>query len=86
MAATGALWWWRDDGLQAQVLVASGIVLLVGAWRHLGAVMSSRTRGSDPAVLASLTRVPAMVWTASFVLVCAAASVLAALQVAAAWG
>ena len=38
LAATGALWWWRDDGLQAQVLVATGIVLLVGGWRHLGAV------------------------------------------------
>jgi hypothetical protein len=86
LAATGALWWWRDDGLQAQVLVASGIVLLIGAWRHLGAVISSRTRGSDPAVLASLTRVPALVWNCSFVLVCAAASVLAALQVAADWG
>jgi hypothetical protein len=86
MAATAALWWWRDDALQAEVLVATGIVLLVGAWRHLGAVLSSRTRGSDPAVLASLTGVPAAVWTGTFVLVCAAASILAALQVAAAWG
>ena len=36
LGATGALWWWRDDAVQAQVLVATGIVLLVGAWRHLG--------------------------------------------------
>lgn len=86
LAATGALWWWRDDDLQAQVLVATGIVLLIGGWRHLGAVMSARTRGSDPAVLASLTRVPRVVWNATFVLVCAAASILAALEVAAAWG
>lgn len=86
IALTGWLWWWRDDSLQAQVLVATGIVLLVGAWRHLGAVMGSRTRGSDPAVLASLTRVPQVLWTGSFVLVCAAASALAAIQVAQAWG
>jgi len=86
LAATGALWWWREDAFQAQVLVATGIVLLVGAWRHLGAVMSSRTRGSDPAVLAALTRLPTVVWTGSFVVVCAAASVLAAVDVAAAWG
>ena len=52
LGATGALWWWRDDALQAQVLVGIGIVLLVGAWRHLGAVLRSRDRGSDPAVLA----------------------------------
>jgi hypothetical protein len=86
MAGIGALWWWRDDALQAQVLVATGIVLLIGGWRHLGAVMSSRTRGSDPAVLASLTHVPRGVWIGSFVLVCAAATVLTAMDVAAAWG
>ncbi|SDP29852.1 Peptidase M50B-like [Pedococcus dokdonensis] len=85
IALTGALWWWRDDSVQAQVLVATGIVLLVGAWRHLGAVMGSRTRGSDPAVLASLTPLPRAVWTGSFVLVCAAASALAAVEVAAGW-
>lgn len=86
MGATAALWWWRDDALQAQFLVATGIVLLIGGWRHLGAVMSSRTRGSDPAVLASLTHVPAVLWTSSFVLVCAAATALTAIEVAAAWG
>lgn len=86
IALTGALWWWRDDSVQAQVMVATGIVLLVGAWRHLGAVMGARTRGSDPAVLASLTRVPQALWTASFVLVSAAASAFAAIQVAHAWG
>jgi hypothetical protein len=85
LGATAALWWWRDDELQATVLVAVGVVLLVGAWRHLGSVARSRQRGSDPGVLASLTPVPRAVWTASFVLVCAAASVFAAGQVAAAW-
>jgi hypothetical protein len=85
LGATGALWWWRDDPVQAQVLVGSGIVLLVGAWRHLGAVMASRDRASDPAVLAALTHVPRTVWNASFVLVCAAASALAAVEVVEAW-
>lgn len=86
LAATAGLWWWRDDAVQAQVMVATGIVLLIGAWRHLGAVMSSRTRGSDPAVLASLTPVPRVVWVGSFLLACAAATALAAVEVAAAWG
>lgn len=85
LAATGALWWWRDDQLQATVLVALGAVLLVGAWRHVGSAAHSRDRGSDPAVLAALTHVPKVLWTASFLAVCAAATVLAAGQVAAAW-
>jgi hypothetical protein len=77
LAADAALWWWRDDRLQATVLVALGVVLLVGAWRHLTAVRSSRDRASDPAVLAALTRVPRGLWTASFAVVCAAATVAA---------
>jgi hypothetical protein len=85
LGATGALWWWRDDAVQAQVLVGAGIVLLVGAWRHLGAVLRTRDRTSDPGVLASLTHVPRLAWNASFVLVCAAATVLAASGVARAW-
>jgi hypothetical protein len=85
LGAAGALWWWRDDAVQSQVLVGAGIVLLVGAWRHLGAVLRTRDRSSDPGVLASLTHVPRLVWNASFVLVCAAATVLAAAVVARAW-
>ena len=38
-AATGALWWWRDDALQQQVLVGVGLLLLVGAWRHLATML-----------------------------------------------
>ena len=85
LGATGALWWWRDDAVQAQVLVGAAIVLLVGAWRHLGAVVRSRDRSSDPAVLASLTHVPRVVWNASFVLVCSAATGVAVREVAHAW-
>jgi hypothetical protein len=77
LGANAALWWWRDDRLQATVLVALGVVLVVGAWRHLAAVAGSRDRGSDPAVLAAVTRVPRALWTASFALVCAGATVVA---------
>jgi hypothetical protein len=35
IAGSAALWWWRDDALQTQVLVGLGVVLVVGAWRHL---------------------------------------------------
>ena len=85
LGATGALWWWRDDNVQAQVLVGAGIVLLVGAWRHLGAVLRTRDRASDPGVLATLTHLPRVLWNASFVLVCVAATVVAGSSVARAW-
>lgn len=85
LGGTGALWWWRDNAVQAEVLVGAGIVLLVGAWRHVGAVIAAHDRRSDPAVLAVLTHIPQALWNASFVLVCAAASALAAVQVSAAW-
>ncbi|HQV92799.1 MAG TPA: M50 family metallopeptidase, partial [Phycicoccus sp.] len=35
----GALWWWRDDARQAGVLVGIALILLVGGWRHLWAVL-----------------------------------------------
>ncbi len=84
LAATGALWWWRDDVLQAQLLVGAGIVLVIGAWRHLAAVATTRDRSSDPGVLASLTHVPAVLWTLSFGAVCAAGSWVVATEVLAA--
>lgn len=85
LAAVGALWWWGEDALQAHVLVATGIVLIVGGWRHLGALAGAgrRDRTSDPAVLAQLTWVPRLAWVASFVLVMALASAAAALTLSA---
>lgn len=74
LAGVAALWWWRDDELQAAVLLGAGVVLVVGAWRHLGAVFRGGGAESDPGVLARLTRVPAFLWNASFALVCLAAS------------
>ncbi|MEO7062015.1 MAG: M50 family metallopeptidase, partial [Lapillicoccus sp.] len=81
LAVGGALWWWRDDALQAQVLLGLGLVLLVGAWRHLAAVTADRTGASDPGVLAHLTHVPRLLWNGSFALVCAASTFVAAVQV-----
>ena len=68
----GALWWWRDDARQAGVLVGIALILLVGAWRHLWAVLGSgRGSGSDPDVLRQLTGIPAMAWNATFAAVLA---------------
>lgn len=69
--AAGALWWSATDRLQAQVVTGAGIVLVVGAWRHLGAVTAAAGRGvDDPAVLARVTRVPRVLWLLSFAVVC----------------
>ncbi|MEW1952114.1 M50 family metallopeptidase [Terrabacter sp. NPDC080008] len=81
IAGSAALWWWRDDRLQTQVLVGLGVVLVVGAWRHLGAVLRDRSRSSDPAVLAALTPVPRAAWNLSYVVVCALASWVVASEV-----
>ncbi len=82
---TAWLWWAGSDRLHAQVLVGTGVVLVVGAWRHLGAVAGSGDRStSDAAVLAQLTGVPRLVWVGSFALVCAAATWLVATTVLAA--
>ena len=70
-AAVGAAWWWRSDPLQARLLVGVGLVLLVGAWRHLAAVLGDRSRTSDPAVLARLTGIPRLLWNLSFLVVLA---------------
>lgn len=77
LAAAGWAWWAAPDQIQGLVLVALGVVLVLGAWRHLGAVLGRRDRGSDLAVLARLTRIPSAVWALSFVVVLAGASVVA---------
>lgn len=84
--ATGALWWAGSDRLQAQVVVGAGIVLVVGAWRHLAAVATAPDRGtSDPAVLARLTRVPRGLWVLSFAVVAAWATWLVVRTTWSAW-
>lgn len=80
LAIVVSLWWWGRPEHQAQVLAGVGVVLLVGAWRHLGALRGDRSRSSDPGVLVSLTRVPRVLWLVSFVLACAAATWLVVMQ------
>jgi hypothetical protein len=75
--AAGAVWWAGSDLVQAQVVIGTGVVLLVGAWRHLGAVLRGADSGtSDPATLARLTGVPRVIWLATFALVCGWATVV----------
>lgn len=75
---TAWVWWSGSDVVRAQVLVGTGLVLVVGAWRHLGAVAGARDGRSDAAVLAQLTGVPRALWLLTFALACAAATWLAA--------
>ncbi|MGC5616814.1 M50 family metallopeptidase [Georgenia sp. Z1491] len=71
-AVVGGVWWWGGPEWAAVLTLAAGVVLLLGAWRHLAAVATSGRRGDDPAQLADLTSLPAWVWTATFAVVCAA--------------
>lgn len=75
--AVGWLWWRGAEPVQALALLAVGVLLLLGAWRHLGATVGRSGSDSDAAVLGRLTPLPAPLWTGSFVLVLAAASWLA---------
>ena len=68
-AGLGAAWWWGGQELSALITLAVGVFLLLGAWRHLGAVVTSGRAGDDPGQLARLTRVPAWVWNLTFLLV-----------------
>lgn len=77
VAATALLalaWWGAGPATQTLLLTVLAAILVLGAWRHLGAVAFTRTPGSDPAVLAALTRIPRVVWLATFALVCAAST------------
>lgn len=71
-AGLGAVWWWGGPQLGSLVTLGAGVFLLLGAWRHLGAVATSGRRHDDPAQLAQLTGVPAWCWDLSFALVLAA--------------
>lgn len=83
LSATAYLWWVRDDTLQTHVLVGVGIVLIVGAWRHLAAVLTRGPgdRGSDPAVLAQLTWLPRSAWVLTFAIAIALATTAAGLTI-----
>lgn len=74
----GLLWWFGGPRPQGLALVAVGALLLLGAWRHLAAVVAAPRRSSDPGVLAALTRVPAVLWNLGFATVLGLASWAAA--------
>lgn len=69
LAATGALWWLAGPSVLAAAVLAVGVLLLLGAWRHLGAVIGHGRAQDDPQQLARLTGVPAWAWTLSYALV-----------------
>lgn len=71
-AGLGAAWWWGGQELSALITLAVGVFLLLGAWRHLGAVATSGKAGDDPGQLARLTWLPAWAWNLTFLLVLAA--------------
>ena len=73
-AGIGAVWWWGSAALGALLCLAAGVFLLLGAWRHLGAVMTSGRRSDDPAQLAQLTPLPGWLWSLTFALALAASS------------
>ena len=73
-AGIGALWWWGSPALTALLTLAAGVFLLLGAWRHLGAVARRGGRADDPGQLAQLTPVPSALWNLSFTLVIALGS------------
>ncbi|MBW3087069.1 hypothetical protein KEM60_03299 [Austwickia sp. TVS 96-490-7B] len=74
IGALGWLWWSGSAAQQGNVLLGSGCLLIVGAWRHLGAVWRSGRGIDDHRVLAQLTWIPAQLWVLSWVAVCALAT------------
>lgn len=74
IAGLAALWWLRDDRLQLLVLATIAAVLIVGAWRHVAVAARDRSGGNDARVLARISGIPRLIWLATFVVVCAAAT------------
>lgn len=74
LAGLGALWWWREDLLQVQVLTGLAAVLVVGAWRHVIVAAADHSPGNDARVLARLTPIPRVLWLLTFAAVCAFAT------------
>lgn len=73
-AGVGWLWWSGPATAQAYALLAAGALLLVGAWRHVYAVLRGGRGIDDHRVLAQLTHVPGAVWVGSWILVMGAAT------------
>jgi hypothetical protein len=70
----GAVWWWGGSLGAPALVLGGGVLLLLGAWRHLGAVMTGGRRQDDPQQLAQLTGVPAWAWNGTYLIVLALCS------------
>lgn len=66
------VWWWGGALAGAVLLLAIGVLLVLGALRHLGAVMAGGGRRDDPGQLAELTGLPAWIWNLGYIVVIAA--------------
>lgn len=80
LVGVATLWWWRADSTQSAVLLGAALVLLGGGWVHLAGVVRRGSGQDDPAVLRSLTRVPAGVWILTWGVVNGAATALVGAQ------
>lgn len=74
LAVLGAVWWFAGPTGAATLCLGAGVLLLLGAWRHLGAVTRGGRRKDDPQQLAELTGLPAWLWNLTFAVVIAGAS------------
>lgn len=80
LVGVAALWWWRADSTQSAILLGAALVLLGGGWVHLATVFRHGSPQDDPAVLRSLTRVPAGVWILTWGVVNGVATALVGAQ------
>lgn len=78
-AVIGVTWWFGSPRVVTALTLAAGAFLLLGAWRHLGAVMTSRRGSEDPGQLAQLTGIPAALWNLMFALMIGACTAWAVL-------
>ncbi len=71
LLGSAALLWFGTPLVRGGVVALVGVVLVIGAWRHL-ALVAPKPRGvdhSDPGMLARATKVPRLLWLASFAVV-----------------
>ncbi|MFT0848032.1 M50 family metallopeptidase [Actinomycetaceae bacterium L2_0104] len=64
LVAGGLLWWSENFTLAALVVLAVGVLLLIGGWRQFGSVLRRGGNNDDPRALASLTILPTWMWNA----------------------
>lgn len=74
-AGCWATWWFGQAVVQAAVICGIGLVLIMGGWRQLAAVIRQGGPGQDPGVLARLTPLPTLFWQLVFVLIAGASTV-----------